>query len=262
MAVQSTAFAECLTEQLVKRILEWNGYGHLPTPIVSFIPVPQGDADPAPVLTALSAAKKDGLLEGVKIPTTVLEDTIKRMVATFGVTWPDELEVPDEDMPEKAPEKPVDEANSQAVSEAVDKVQPMVLAGIRGVLLDSDGSWRPDVQYDGHLRLGTARKRVFDVLKTGGSILRKPVVDLMASRGSANTASQDVYLVLQSYYGKMESDIYGALREAIAAECSVADSMALIESRLYKSFGRSGKSMLIQSAVEASQGWPTILGKE
>jgi len=88
LAIQGQAFAEIVSEQLIKRLLVWNGYEDYPTPLLVPLPQSQHDADPAAVIQSLATAYTSGLISE-PLPQRVQEDIQRKMVQGFGVVWPE-----------------------------------------------------------------------------------------------------------------------------------------------------------------------------
>lgn len=203
LAIQGGAFAEIIKEQLIKRILEWNGFDDYPTPILTAAPTMQQDADPASAITALSTAYTSGLITE-PLPIRVQEDIQRRMVEGFGATWVEELvETPDEgearaedDTPAlvmfsapsgrtkadmlrrkkriKANEKIAVEKWLETAGETKGKLE----TAIGKVLFDRSGNWRTEITTNGVPKLGAIRKALSSVSHTGGSLLRRMLTDV------------------------------------------------------------------------------------
>jgi len=196
LSAYGAAYAEILNEQLIKRLLKWNGMEDYPAPTLVSIPAVIRNEDPAPILAALASAYQSGVLTE-KIPAQVQNDIIKVMVEGIGTNWPDELEKDDSnaisahacshtielsapagrskaDMMKYRKEVKVAEADALVSwEEAIAKVRPIMETAIGRVLFDSNGQWRPDIMVNGVPKLGIIRQRLGEVSHRGGTELRK-----------------------------------------------------------------------------------------
>lgn len=86
LAAQGFAFAESLDEQLLRRILDRNGFTTWPTPHLIPEPEAKRDADPVPALNALADAFQKGFLT-VPMPEAVQGELIQRVLRPIGVDF-------------------------------------------------------------------------------------------------------------------------------------------------------------------------------
>ena len=82
---QGYAYCEAIAEQLFRYILDRNGYTSWPTPKLVPEPVAKKDADPAPILQAVTQAYTAGVF--ITIPDTVRDQLLRQTVRPLGIEY-------------------------------------------------------------------------------------------------------------------------------------------------------------------------------
>lgn len=198
MLAQGNAYAESISEQLFRRILDWNGFYTWPTPLLVPTPVPQRNADPVPILDAIVRAHTAGWLP--VMDDDVKQQIVRRAVDQIGVDFEEKAAAPDTDEGEKQKDiqavhfaaappgrqrsdvlKLSREARQAEMEGQADLLKvwntnlPALKKKLNNALFDPSGQWKSK-------DYATVRKAVEDNITTGGSKIRKTLTDMDVAR--------------------------------------------------------------------------------
>jgi len=88
MASEGYSFCEdAITEQVCRRLLDWNGFSNWPTPLAIPEPEAKRDADPVPVLDALTKAVQGGVINPALITEPIQEQIIRGLLNPAGIEY-------------------------------------------------------------------------------------------------------------------------------------------------------------------------------
>lgn len=197
MFAQGQAYCESIAEQLFRRILDWNGYYTWPTPKLIPEPIRERNADPVPIIEALTKAVQSGVLP--PLSGEAVTQTMRQLMRPMGVDIDDTAPEPDSN-PEKseaherlmfagAPpgrrhsdlmrmKREAIEAEDQgqeALAGAWNNNLPALKKSLNNALFDSKGAWKSK-------DYAVVRKAVEDNITTGGSKIRTVLTDISVDR--------------------------------------------------------------------------------
>ena len=206
MATQGQAFCTAIAEQLFRRILDWNGFERWPIPRLVPEATPKRDADPAPILQAVTAAYTAGVF--TDIPNDVREQMLRQALRPMGVDYiEDAPEVGDRKDETKAKEMIyfvnapagrthadlmrmkreaiIAEKSGQAELTNVWKANlPNLKKKLNSALFDASGHWKSK-------NYGSIRKAIEENISAGGTGIRKTLTDMLVDRYDKGTTDAE-----------------------------------------------------------------------